>query len=206
MKQEGEVAHAMRDLVCRHRQRGHQPQRHVRQKRRRNQNPIERVVDAIADEDKHPRRTVTTVIVPTVIVRPVVVIVHGGIAPDVVVALVVSAIVVIVRGGIVPGGVVAVTLADVVPGMALVLRAVIVLAAFPVTVALVPMVMSVIAATVVFVASPVHVVMPSFVSGVITAMACEPRGVAVGERTAVNSRLSAHIARKCDALGCALGS
>jgi hypothetical protein len=118
--------------------------------------------------------------------------------------------VVIVHGGILPGGVVAVTLADVVPGMALVLRAVIVLAAFPVTVALVPMVMSVIAATVVFVASPVHVVVPSFVSGVlptaITAMACEPRGVALGDRTAVNSRLCAHIARKCDALGCALGS
>lgn len=51
-----EVADPMRNLMRRNGQRRHQPQRHIGQKRRRDEDAIEGVMDAVPDENKHPSR------------------------------------------------------------------------------------------------------------------------------------------------------
>jgi hypothetical protein len=69
MQQQSEVADAMRDLVGRDRQRGDQPQRHARQKRSRNQNSIQGVVDAVANQDENAGGAVTTMVVAAMAMR-----------------------------------------------------------------------------------------------------------------------------------------
>src|ERR1700737_2363926 len=73
MQQQGEITYAVRYLMRRDCQRGNQPQRHAGQERSSNQNSIESVVNAVADENEYPRRALTTMMVsmPAVIVSVV---------------------------------------------------------------------------------------------------------------------------------------
>jgi hypothetical protein len=64
MQKQREITDAMRYLMSRDGQRRNQPQRHTSQKGRGNQNAVERIVDAVANEDEHPGSAV--VVMPMV--------------------------------------------------------------------------------------------------------------------------------------------
>ena len=70
MQQQRKIADAMRDLVSCHGERGHQPERHTRQKRRGDENAIQRVMNAVPNENQHPRRPIVVMAVSAAVAMP----------------------------------------------------------------------------------------------------------------------------------------